>query len=199
MRALRVWLIVLGGLLLPGWAAAQQNLPANGLFLVAKPTLTDSTFERTVILVTQAEDGSTVGVIVNRPTPLKLSQFLSGEFETANYREPIFFGGPVMRQALVTLFRSETAPEKTAFHVLKDVYLTMHPDNIGKLLADPTARYRIYAGFAGWAPRQLESEFMRDGWYVLPADAATAFSDRTDDLWERLVERAKLLGPRVAG
>lgn len=195
MRALRVWLLAV--LLLPGWAGAQQNLPANGVFLVAKPALTDPNFERAVVLVTQTEDGSTVGVIVNRPTVLKLSQFLSGEFQTDNYREPIFFGGPVMRQALVSLFRSDTPPEQAAFHVLKDVYLTMHPDNIGKLLADPKARYRIYAGFSGWAPRQLESEFMRDGWYLLPADAATAFSEKTDDLWDRLVERAKALGPRA--
>jgi putative transcriptional regulator len=82
--------------------------------------------------------------------------------------------------------------------VLKGVYLTMHPDNIGKLLADPQARYRLYAGFSGWAPRQLESEFMRDGWFILPADEATAFSERTDDLWERLLERAMRQGPRAS-
>lgn len=198
MRALRVCLLLLACLLAPAWAAAQQALPANGLFLVAKPGLPDPNFARTVVLVTQTEDASTVGVILNRPTILKLSQFLTQEFKTDNYREPVFFGGPVMQQALVSLFRSEAAPEHAAFHVLKDVYLTMHPDNIGKLLADPNARYRIYAGFSGWVPRQLESEFMRDGWYVLPADEATIFRDKTDGLWEELVERAKRLGPRVS-
>jgi putative transcriptional regulator len=151
-----------------------------------------------VVLVTQTEDASTVGVIVNRPTTLKLSQFLSQEFQTGNYREPIFFGGPVMQQVLVTVFRSEAAPAAAAFHVLKDVYLTMHPDNIAGLLANPAARYRVYAGFSGWAPRQLESEFMRDGWYVLPADEALLFRESTDGLWEELLERAKRLGPRVS-
>jgi putative transcriptional regulator len=179
-------------------AAAQQNLPANGLFLVAKPTLSDPNFARTVVLVTQTEDASTVGVIVNRPTTLKLSQFLSQEFQTGNYREPIFFGGPVMQQVLVMVFRSEAVPAAAAFHVLKDVYLTMHPDNIASLLANPAARYRVYAGFSGWAPRQLESEFMRDGWYVLPADEAMLFRESTDGLWEELLERAKRLGPRVS-
>ena len=196
MRILRFWLLAF--LLLPGWAGAQQQLPANGLLLVAKPELLDPNFERTVVLVTQTEDGGTVGVILNRPTPLKLSQFLSAEFATENYREPIFIGGPVMRQALLALFRTETVPEQAAFHVLKNVYLTMHQDNISKLLADPKARYRIYAGFSGWMPRQLESEFMRDSWYMLPADEATAFSESTDDLWNRLLERAKLQGPRAA-
>ena len=150
-----------------------------------------------MVLVTQTEDGGTVGVILNRPTTLRLSQFLASEFETRNYREPVFSGGPVMRQALVSLFRTETVPAHPAFHVLKNVYLTMHPDNIAGLLADPAARYRIYAGFSGWAPRQLESEMMREGWYMLPADEATAFSEDTAELWERLLERAKRLGPRV--
>ena len=111
--------------------------------------------------------------------------------------QPIFFGGPVMRQALVSLFVSPDAPKAAAFHVLKNVYLTMHPDNIEGLLRDPKARYRIYAGFSGWAPRQLESEFMRDGWYVLPADEATLFRDETDGLWKELVERALRQGPRA--
>lgn len=179
-------------------AYAQQNLPANGVLLVAKPSLTDPNFSKTVVLVTQTEDGGTVGVIINRTTTLRLSQFLSEEFPIGNYREPIFFGGPVMRNVLVSLFRSETPPAAPAFHVLKDVYLTMHPDNIERLLKDPAARYRIYAGFSGWIPRQLESEMMRDGWYFLPADEATIFRAKTDDLWEELVEQARRLGPRVS-
>ena len=198
MKALLCRLLVLGGLLASAPAFAQQNLPANGLFLVAKPSLIDPNFARTVVLVTQTEDASTVGVIINRPTRLKLQQFLSPEFPTQNYREPIYYGGPVMLQAIVSLFRSEEAPKEAAFHVLKGVYLTMHPDNIGKLLADPQARYRLYAGFSGWAPRQLESEFMRDGWFILPADEATAFGESTDDLWERLLERAMRQGPRAS-
>ena len=194
---MRRWL-ALALLLLGAAAQAQQHLPANGLLLVAKPSLTDSNFSQTVVLVTQTEDGGTVGVIINRPTTLKLSQFLSEELPTGNYREPVFFGGPVMLKALVSLFRSETPPAAAAFHVLKDVYLTMHADNIENLLKDATARYRIYAGYSGWIPRQLESEMMRDGWYFLPADEATVFREKTDGLWEELVELAKRLGPRVS-
>jgi len=178
-------------------AVAQQALPANGLFLVAKPTLLDPNFAKTVVLVTQTEDASTVGVIINRPSPLKLSQFLPDEFETNNYRDPIYFGGPVMREAIVALYRSETVPAAAAFHVLKNVYLTMHGDNIKQLLATPGAQYRLYSGFSGWAPRQLESEFVRDGWYVLPADAAMLFRKSADGLWEELVERAAQRSPRT--
>ena len=79
---------------------AQQDLPANGLVLIAKPTLRDPNFAKTVVLVTQTPDASTVGVIINRPSTLQLSQFLSQEFQTGNYRDRIYVGGPVMRQAI---------------------------------------------------------------------------------------------------
>jgi putative transcriptional regulator len=178
-------------------ALAQQNLPANGLFLVAKPTLADPNFAKTVVLVTQTEDASTVGVIINRPSPYRLSQFLSPDFETQNYRDPIYAGGPVMRQVIVAVYRSETVPAAAAFHILKNIYLTMHQDNLKHLLSTPEAQYRLYAGFSGWAPRQLESEFMRDGWYVLPADEAMVFRASAEGLWEELVERAQRRGPRA--
>lgn len=178
-------------------ALAQQELPANGLFLIAKPALLDPNFAKTVVLVTQTEDASTVGVIINRPSTLELSQFLSPEFPTQNYRGPIYFGGPVMRQALIAVYRSETVPAVAAFHVLKTTYLTLHPDNIKLLLSAPGAQYRLYAGFSGWAPHQLESEFMRDGWYVLPADEAMVFRKSAEGLWEELVERAERSAPRT--
>lgn len=176
-------------------AQAQQPSPANGLFLVAKPGLVDPNFSRTVVLVTQTEDFRTVGVIVNRPTKIALSNFHSPDLAIGNYRQPVFFGGPVMRNALVAVFRSEAPPPAAAFHVLKNLYLTMHEQNVAALLADPQAKYRLFAGFSGWAPRQLESEMQREGWYVLPADEASVFREDTSSLWDELVARAT--GPKA--
>jgi len=194
-RALAFAAALLAPLLAAAPASAQQDAPANGLFLVAKPSIVDPNFSRTVVLVTQAPDFSTVGVILNRPTPLRLSQFFGQDIPTHRYAEAIYFGGPVMRQVIVALFRSEAAPKAAAFHVLKNLYLTMHQDNLMQLLADDGAKYRLYAGFSGWAPRQLESEMVRDDWHVLPADEATIFRTNTEGLWEELLARAT--GPRT--
>jgi len=176
-------------------AHAQQTAPANGLFLVAKPGLVDPNFSRTVVLVTQTEDFRTVGVIVNRPTKIALSNFQTPDLVIGNYRQPVYFGGPVMRQAIVAVLRSEVPPPAAAFHVLKNLYLTMHEQNIAALLADPQAKYRLFAGFSGWAPRQLESEMQREGWYILPADEASVFREDTSGLWDELVARAT--GPKA--
>lgn len=159
-------------------AAAQQETPANSVLLVAKPGLNDANFGRSVVLVTQAPDYSTVGVILNRPTSVRYQG------------KPVWMGGPVMRQVVVAVFRSAEKPKAAAFHVLRNVYLTMHPEIVDALIADEGARYRLYGGFSGWAPRQLESEFQRDGWYVLPADEATIFREDTSRMWEELVARA---------
>lgn len=131
-----------------------------------------------MVLVTQTPDYSTVGVILNRPT------------RATHQGKPLWSGGPVMREVVVAVFRSRDTPQAAAFHVLKGLYLSMHPQNIDALLADKEARYRLYAGFSGWAPRQLEGEFGRDGWYVLPADEEIVFREDMSGLWEELVARA---------
>jgi putative transcriptional regulator len=158
-----------------------QGNAANAILLVAKPDLLDPNFRETVVLVTQTEDASTVGVILNRPTARRHEQ--SGD--------ALSFGGPVMREVMVALFRAERAPRAAAFHVLKDVYLTMHPDNIDALLAQHAGNYRLFMGFSGWAPGQLQSEMARDGWYVLPANAEIAFRKNTSGMWEELVRKAR--------
>jgi putative transcriptional regulator len=162
-----------------GAAAAQQHEPANGVLLVAKPELADPNFGRSVVLVTQLADGQTVGVIVNKPTPER------------HAGRPLWFGGPVMFRSVVALFAASQAPAAPAFHVLKGVYLTMHPENIEPLLERADARLRLYSGFAAWAPGQLEAEFGRDAWYVLPADEALVFRESMDTLWEELIAKAK--------
>ena len=105
--------------------------------------------------------------------------------------------GNLLYLARTSIIDAALWPAAAAFHVLKNVYLTMHGDNLKLLLATPGAQYRLFAGFSGWAPRQLESEFMRDGWYVLPADEAMVFRKDADGLWEELVERARRRGPRA--
>jgi putative transcriptional regulator len=163
-------------LALPAAAQMQHEKP-NGLLLVAKPGLVDPNFRETVVLVSQSADGSTVGVILNRPT----------ERRHERTGEPIWFGGPVMREVLVTLFRSASAPEAAAFHVLKGVYLGMRPEHIDRAVENR----RLFAGFAGWAPGQLESELARDDWFVQPASADLVFRNDMNGIWEELVRKAR--------
>jgi putative transcriptional regulator len=170
-------LVILAALALVGFSlGAQPNAP-NAVLLVAKPSLVDPTFRETVVLASQTEDSSTVGVILNRPTPRKHE-------ETG---EPLWFGGPVMQQVIVALFPSAERPTAPAFHVLKGIYLTMHPENFERFRDSR----RLYMGFSGWAPGQLETELAREGWFVLPASAEILFRSDTTGMWEELVRKAQ--------
>ena len=152
----------------------------NAVLLVAKPGMTDPNFRETVVLVTQTPDGSTVGVILNRPTERK--------HETSG--ETLHEGGPVMREVLVALFRAEREPQ-AAFPVLPGVYLSMHPENIQGPAREGPHFLRLFAGFAGWAPGQLQDELAGGAWYVLPANMNLIFRNDTRGLWRELVDKAR--------
>lgn len=172
-------------------AWAQEPSPANGILLVAKPGLADPRFRETVILVTQTQDAQTVGVILNRPTSVALDELIEDPDLAENYDEPVFYGGPVLGRTLVALFESSETPDEPAFHVLRNVYLSMHPALIESLLSEGQARFRLYAGFSGWAPGQLQSEIERGGWYALPATPALVFRKDTRGMWKELLDKAR--------
>lgn len=176
-------------LLLVAPAGAQQPAKPNAILLIAKPGLPDPNFSEAVVLVTQSPDQHTVGVILNRPTQRSVDK--SGE--------PFYFGGPVMREVMVAVFRAERA-SAAAFHVLRGIYLSMDPADVDPQKARGGQRYRLYLGFSGWAPGQLENELRRDSWYVLPANEALLFRADTGGMWRELVDKAqKQKAPHARG
>jgi len=199
MREIAIRLILALLALVPAALLAQEAPPArpNGVFLVARETMLDANFRQTVVLATQTPDGGTVGVVLNRPSRRKLSGFFRNPLPAENYRDRVFAGGPVMRQVIVAVFESDSVPSETAFRVQNTLWLSMHPGTIERLLASRDARYRLYAGFSGWAPRQLEGELLRAGWHVLPVDARTVFRAETETLWQDLINRVRATQTRM--
>lgn len=185
--------------LLPAALFAQDAPQArpNGVFLVARETMLDPNFRQTVVLATQTPDGGTVGVVLNRPSSRKLADFLRDPVPSENYRDRVFAGGPVMRQVIVAVFEADSVPTETAFRVQHTLWLSMHPGTIERLLTSKDVRYRLYAGFSGWAPRQLEGELLRAGWHVLPVDARTVFRAETETLWQDLINRVRATQTRL--
>lgn len=168
--------------------AAERD--ANAIFLVAKRELSDPNFRETVVLVTHPRQGGPWGVILNRPLDQRLSEIF--EHDTLkNRKDVLFFGGPVARQGLVFLVRSDKPPPRST-PVLRDVYFVSDPDWIDELLKrpEPTRGLRVFSGYSGWAPGQLQSEIARGGWHVVPADAETVFDKAPSRIWPELIERA---------
>ena len=171
-------------------ASAQTEIAPNGVFLVATPALADPNFRHSVVLVTQAPNGSTVGFIVNRPGRRSLAQILPDNEVLKRFTEPLYLGGPVEAAGLFAVFRAKENPQG-AVRVLGDVSFALDPAVVEVVLRAPPERVRFFNGYSGWAPGQLAAELERGGWYVINADADTVFRKDMDKLWEEMVRRAR--------
>lgn len=182
--------ILIAAVLAAAAHAAVAQAPAGGFFLVAKPSILDPNFSRTVVLVTHTPDGATLGVILNRPTKQSLAEILPGNERLARFTEPLHFGGPVEPAGLFAVFRGTEAPGRS-FPVIEDVHLGLDPATIEQLLLKPPDALRLFVGYAGWAPGQLNGELARGDWWTLKADVETIFRKNTATLWDELSRRAQ--------
>ena len=153
--------------------------------------LLDSNFRESVVLVTQPREGGPWGVIINRPLDYLLSDVFTDIETLRNRKDMLFFGGPVAQDGLVFLIRSQQPPPR-AIPVLRDVYIISDIDYIEKLLrrSEPMLDLRVYSGYSGWAPGQLQEEIVRGGWILMPADADMVFDGDPARIWPELIKRA---------
>lgn len=187
--------------------AANQSTPqiqlSKGRFLVASRQLLDSQFSKTVVLLLQYGRQGAMGLVINQPTEMKLSTLLP-EIESLQQRsDSIYHGGPVAEKQLMLLIRTASPPEGS-HHVFKDIYISSSQAVLKRMIEDPTSeeRFRVYAGYAGWAPGQLDMEVSRGGWHILRADPETVFDKSAPDIWPELIRRSsaqwvRLLWPLV--
>jgi putative transcriptional regulator len=179
-------------------AAAAET--ANAMFLIAGRELVDPNFEKTVVLVTHPEQGSPFGVIINRPLTDRLSDVMPDQPSLKGRKDVLYFGGPVARQGLVFLVRSSNPPPGAVL-VLPGVFFTADTDLIESLLKrpNPLEGLRVFAGYSGWGPGQLQREIARGGWHVAPADSKTVFDKDPKGVWPELIERATSKQTRSEG
>lgn len=158
----------------------------RGKLLVASPALDDPNFARTVVLITEHGDDGAMGIVLNRPADAEVSDILPELAEIA-VEEPIFVGGPVQPEALVVLGEF-TDPGKAAWIVVADVGLVSAATDIEEL-PDSVRRGRVYAGFSGWGPGQLEAELEEEAWIVEPPIPPELFPDDPATLWADVLAR----------
>jgi len=166
--------------------AQQEFLPVSvqtGALLVASPSLADPNFTQTVLLIVEHGRSGTIGLILNRPTDVLLAEVLRDLplLKQTNHR--LFLGGPVERTQLVLLFRlRQVLPD--ARHIVNGIYVGT-PTVLDRVMASPTPNeaFRAFAGFAGWAPGQLEYEMRQGSWGVLSSSAFDILSKDPATLW----------------
>lgn len=175
-------------------AAATQK-PAQTYFLVAQPDLPDPMFHNSVVLMLPPTGSPlVVGLIVNKPTKLKLSELFPDNRALKQRPDTAYFGGPVDISEPLALIHSTHAPDG-ALPLFKDVYLDLQSRNIPGLLKDSQSRQRmrLYLGRAQWTDDQLHNEMLENSWYNVPSDPQYVFSTDPATVWRTLVARAQAI------
>ena len=172
-----------------GGIESEKDL-ARGRFLVASRKLGDPNFHKTVILILRFGRDGASGLVINRPLKVKLSTVMPDIKALKQRKENLFLGGPVETDRILLLVKSPEAPEDSML-VFDDIYISSSRKELNRLIksTNKSEKFRIYAGYAGWAPGQLESERDRGDWHVLKADAGTVFDKKSSEIWQELIHR----------
>jgi putative transcriptional regulator len=133
----------------------------RGRLLVATPNIGDPNFARTVVLLIEYGEEGALGVVLNRPSEVHVAEHLPG------WAEVVAYGWDPLLGAVGT------------------VDLNLDPDRV----MPGVESVRIFAGYAGWAPRQLEAEIAEGGWFVVDALPADPLSPLPEDLWRVVLRR----------
>ena len=175
----------------PGGIISETDL-AQGRFLVASPKLKDPNFNKTVVLLLRYSKDGASGLVINRPLNVKLSTLLPDIKDSEHRDKPLYLGGPVEPNKMLLLVKSATPPPGS-LPVFKDVYVSASREELQRLIKSTSKdeKFKIFAGYAGWAPRQLEAERDRGDWHVFKADAETVFDKKFSGIWQELIHRLK--------
>ena len=195
----RVLVIVLPALAV-AWAAPTHgaNLPdTDTVMLVAKPEFQDPLYEETILIVRPVGPGMHIGIILNKPTEISLDDVLPDHGPSNTIRDPLYLGGPADVDTLFALVTSRSSPGRGSMPLSPELFLVVEEETVGHVIRSDSEHARFFAGVVVWQPGELDEELKRGAWYVLDPEPELVLPRTTDGLWQRLVDRAKLLEKEI--
>ncbi|MGE5202482.1 MAG: YqgE/AlgH family protein [Acidobacteriota bacterium] len=169
-------------------ALAQED---EAMLLVAHPGFRDLDYRQTVVLAAPAPNGGHVGVILNRPTKRSLFSLFPEHEPSKKVVDPVFYGGPFSRGALVAIVKTTSPPGAGSVMLMKNLYLAFRVNVIDQIIETTPNDARYYVGYIGWRPGELKMEIDRGIWSVLGADPDVVFRKDVENLWEELLMQTR--------
>lgn len=186
--------ILLAGVFSAGYSCAQTLkvagptlAPKKGRFLVATDNLAHTSFQETVILVTHYSERGATGITINRPADVPMNEAFPSVKELSDVKDTLYLGGPVKTNGIFVLMQTKR-PHAGMKQITDNIYFTVGLDAVIHSIPKAKAgeETRAYAGFAGWAPGQLDAEIKRGDWIIVDTDPSIVFDEDPDALWQRL-------------
>ena len=195
IRPFTLALIIGAGLLFGAAQGTGRSSTKGTLFLVAKPELIDPMFrESVVVMLPQSRIPLVVGLIVNRPTKVRLRELFPDSSALKNRADTAYLGGPVDISEPTIVFRQARA-SADAIPLFDGVYASLDAKSLAGMMKAPgkAQDLRLYLGRSQWSPDQLHAEMQEGSWYVVPADPAFVFSADPKSVWQTLLGRAQAI------
>jgi putative transcriptional regulator len=170
----------------PGTMRARMGF-LHGQLLVASPAMADPNFARSVIAIANHDEDGALGIILNRPSETEVVEAVPELEGVIDDDEVVFVGGPVQPASIVVLAEFED-PAEAAFLVVDGIGLVSDRTGLDRL-GVATARRRVFAGYAGWGPGQLEQELEREDWILEAVQPQDVFDEEPGALWGRVLAR----------
>jgi len=168
-----------------GASVSADQVPATGKLLVATNEVRGPYFAKTVVLLLKHDETGTLGLVVNRPIDASAMESLLMDEDLAAHRGSFYWGGPLSQSSVRALLRTDTPPED-ALQIFDAVHLVTVDEDLLATKSD-AAKLHFFAGYAGWAPGQLEHELAFNSWLILPATEELVFAEDAGDIWRKLL------------
>jgi putative transcriptional regulator len=168
---------------------AESPVYRTGRLIVANPVLPDANFDRTVVLVLAHEDKGALGLVLNRPSEMDVDAPLPRWERLAAEPPVVFVGGPVAPGAAICLATVANGGPAQGWTPVTGQLGTLDLEQDPDELAGTVSQIRVFAGYAGWAPGQLEAEIRSGAWFVVDAEPGDAMADDPEGLWKRVLRR----------
>ncbi len=159
----------------------------KGQLLLDSGQLSGSFFQRTVLLICEHNAEGAFGLVLNRSAGNKVGEVIVADLPDALKESPLYLGGPVQPTALSFLHSDNFIPDANVFpnlnlgHSLDDLV------EIGESYS-AVKKVKMFAGYAGWSPGQLEDEMKRKSWLTFPASLELVFDTPPENLWQRILK-----------
>jgi putative transcriptional regulator len=162
---------------------------AAGRLLVATPMLVDPNFDHSVVLLLDLDETGALGVILNRPSDVPVHSILPAWSQRVPQPDVLFQGGPVATDSALAVAFVDGADDPVGFRRVFGRTGIIDLDTPAELLTDVVTGVRVFAGYAGWGPGQLEAEMAEGSWLTFDSVHADVFGPVPGGLWSAVLRR----------
>jgi putative transcriptional regulator len=160
-----------------------------GRLLISSPSMSDGNFDRTVVFVLEHASEGALGVVLNRPTPVAVGEAVPQWQHLALDPGVVFLGGPVAPGSVLALARADRAVETPTFTPVLGRVGVLDISGVPDELDEAIEGLRLFTGYSGWGPGQLDQELAGGAWFVVDAEPDDPLTGRPDTLWTDVLNR----------